>query len=100
MPGKRRSAGGNTRLLLVAASVIVAFAANAAGLFFGVTSVLPHLFYLPIVLVAYWFPRRGTASSLALSLGYLAMTLPSPGETQGWPSQRLRGPWSSLPSAL
>lgn len=76
MPGKRRSAGGNTRLLLVAASVIVAFAANAAGLFFGVTSVLPHLFYLPIVLVAYWFPRRGTASSLALSLGYLAMTLP------------------------
>jgi len=83
MPGKRRSVGGNTRLLLVAASVIVAFAANAAGLFFGITSVLPHLFYLPIVLVAYWFPRRGTASSLALSLGYLAMTLPFAGGDAG-----------------
>ena len=32
--------------------------------------------YLPIVLAAYWFPRRGTAFSLVLSLGYLAMALP------------------------
>jgi PAS domain S-box-containing protein len=83
MPGKRRSAGEDQRLLLVAASVIIAFVANAAGLLFGITSVLPHLFYLPIVLVACWFPSRGTLSSLALGLGYLLMTLPVAGGDPG-----------------
>ena len=83
MRSARRSAGGDARSLLVAASVIVAFAANAAGLFLGITSILPHLFYLPIVLAAYWFPRRGTAFSLALSLGYLMMTLPFSGGDAG-----------------
>ena len=83
MRSERRSAGGDARSLLVAASVIVAFAANAAGLFLGITSILPHLFYLPIVLAAYWFPRRGTAFSLALSLGYLMMTLPFSGGDAG-----------------
>ncbi len=73
--GQRRSAGGDTRLLVLAASVLIAFAANAAGLFAGITIVLPHLLYLPIVLGAYWFPRRGIVFSLALALGYLAMTL-------------------------
>jgi len=73
--GKR---GGN-RLLLLAASVAATFAVNAAGLFAGITIVLPHLFYLPIVLAAYWFPRRGIVASLAIAVGYLAMTLPVAG---------------------
>ncbi len=76
LPSERWPAGGDTRLLLVAASVIVAFAANAAGLLAGITSVIPHIFYLPIVLAAYCFPRRGIVFSFALSLGYLVMTLP------------------------
>jgi len=73
--GKR----GDNRLLLLAASVAATFAVNAAGLFAGITIVLPHLFYLPIVLAAYWFPRRGIVASLAIAVGYLAMTLPVAG---------------------
>lgn len=61
---------------MVIVSVITAFAVNATGLFFGITSVISHIFYLPIVLAAYCYPRRGTTFSLILSLGYLAMTLP------------------------
>ena len=82
IPGKRRPVGvggEGARPLLLAASVFAAFAANAAGLFFGIAGVLPHLMYLPIVLAAYWYPRRGTLFSLALALGYLAMTLPFAG---------------------
>jgi PAS domain S-box-containing protein len=75
---RRRS--GDTRLLLLAASTLIVFAANAAGLFAGITVVLPHLLYLPIVLAAYWFPRRGIVFSFALALGYLAMTLPFAGD--------------------
>ncbi len=74
--GERPPAGEKTRLLLFLASVVVTFAVNAAGLLLGVTIVLPHLFYLPIMLAAYWFPRRGTILSLAIAIGYLAMTLP------------------------
>ncbi|WP_292520762.1 ATP-binding protein [Methanoculleus sp.] len=69
-------AGDDARLLLLAASVIIVFAANAVGLLTGITTVLPHLMYLPIVLAAYWFPRHGIVFSLVLSSGYLVMTLP------------------------
>jgi PAS domain S-box-containing protein len=81
--GQHRSAGENTRLILLGASTVVVFAVNAAGLFSGITTALPHLFYLPIVLAAYWFPRRGIVFALALSLGYLAMVLPFAGGDPG-----------------
>ena len=83
MPGTRRSPIIDNRILLIAVSIIIAFAANALGLFFGITSALPHIFYLPIVLLAYSFPRRGTVSALALSLGYLAICLPFAGGDGG-----------------
>ncbi len=35
------------------------------------------------MLAAYWFPRRGTVFSLALSIGYLVMTLPFAGGDTG-----------------
>jgi PAS domain S-box-containing protein len=79
----RRSAIRDTRLLLLAVSVLIAFIANAAGLLAGITIVLPHLLYLPIVLAACWFPRRGSLFSLALALGYLALALPFTGGEAG-----------------
>ena len=81
--GERLFAGEKTRLLLFAASIAVAFAVNAVGLLAGITIVLPHLFYLPIVLAACWFPRRGATFSLAIALGYLAMALPVTGGDTG-----------------
>lgn len=73
---RRAAAWERRRLFLLTASVIVVFAANVVGLFSGISTVLPHLFYLPIVLGAYWYPRRGVPFSLGLALGYLAMSLP------------------------
>jgi PAS domain S-box-containing protein len=75
-PRRRTAARETRRLLLLTASVIVVFAANVAGLFSGISTVLPHLFYLPIVLGAYWYPRRGVPFSLGLALGYLVISVP------------------------
>ncbi|MGB4279800.1 MAG: PAS domain-containing protein, partial [Methanoculleus sp.] len=70
-----RTGGETHRLLLLAVSVIVVFAVNVAGLLSGIFTVLPHLFYLPIVLGAYWYPRRGVPFSFGLAAGYLATTI-------------------------
>jgi len=70
-----RTGGETHRLLLLAVSVIVVFAVNVAGLLSGIFTVLPHLFYLPIVLGAYWYPRRGVPLSFGLAAGYLATTI-------------------------
>lgn len=39
--------------------------------------------YLPIILAAYWFPRRGIPIAIALALGYLALGLPFTGGDAG-----------------
>ncbi|MFA4859695.1 PAS domain S-box protein [Methanoregula sp.] len=47
---------------------------NGYGLTIGITNVLPHLFYIPIILTAYFFPRRGVIFTCALSAMYCGMT--------------------------
>ncbi|HUH78964.1 MAG TPA: hypothetical protein VLY83_03625, partial [Methanoregula sp.] len=58
---------------LVAVSVILALAAGAYGLFYHVTAVFPELLFLPVILAAYRFPRRGIAISIAIAALYLAL---------------------------
>lgn len=48
---------------------------NAYGLTLGITNVLPHLFYIPIILMAYVFPRQGVLFACVLSAVYCAMTM-------------------------
>jgi PAS domain S-box-containing protein len=68
--------GEKARMLLVGTAAVIAFAVNGVGLLLGITIVLPHLMYLPIVMAAYWFPRRGVLFSLAVGIGYLALIVP------------------------
>ena len=58
---------------LVAVSVILTLAAGAYGLFYHVTAVFPELLFLPVILAAYRFPRRGIAISIAIAALYLAL---------------------------
>ena len=55
---------------------------NWYGLTLGITYVLPHLFYIPIILVSYFYPRRGVLFTIALSTMYGVLVLgtgsPSP----------------------
>jgi len=60
---------------LVALTLIVSVAVNLWGLSRGISIVVPHLFYIPIILAAYFYPRRGVIAALAISAGYLFMVL-------------------------
>ena len=65
--------------LIIISSVAFLFL-NVFGLTLGISYVLPHLFYLPIILTAYYYPRRGVLFAFGISLCYcaLAFTVVSP----------------------
>jgi PAS domain S-box-containing protein len=71
-----------TLQVLILITLILTFAANLYGLLTGVTTVIPHLFYIPIILVAFFYPRRGVYVAIALSVAYLLMVVAIfPGES-------------------
>jgi len=59
---------------LIIVSSIAILILNVYGLTFGITYVLPHLFYIPIIITAYYFPRRGVLFAIGLSVVYCAMS--------------------------
>ncbi|MFA5267174.1 MAG: PAS domain S-box protein [Methanoregula sp.] len=69
---------------LIAAISAIVMVLNGYGLIIGITNVLPHLIYIPIILVAYFYPRRGVLFACGLSVIYCDMTFVSdpvfPGE--------------------
>jgi PAS domain S-box-containing protein len=58
---------------LIAGITVVILIINGIGLMYGITSVVPHLLYIPIVLVAYYYPRRSIPLTGLISLLYLAL---------------------------
>jgi len=67
---------GKRPFLLPALIVISSFLTillNVFGLTHGISYVLPHLFYLPIILTAYYYPKHGVLFAVGLSLVYCAL---------------------------
>jgi PAS domain S-box-containing protein len=58
---------------LILLTLITAFAANLYGLAVGISIVIPHLLYIPIILAAFFYPRRGIAFAAFVSLVYFLM---------------------------
>jgi PAS domain S-box-containing protein len=58
-------------LIIVSTSVALAF--NFFGLEFGEVSVSNNLFYIPIIVAAYAYPKKGTVFALVISGVYLLM---------------------------
>jgi PAS domain S-box-containing protein len=65
----------NSTLILISLTVVISFAANLYGLFIGVSNVIPHLFYIPIILAAFFYPRRGVVFAVIISIAYLLMVV-------------------------
>jgi PAS domain S-box-containing protein len=67
---------------LITITTVASLLLNWYGLTVGITYVLPHLFYVPIILVSYFYPRRGILFTIALSTIYGVLVLgtgsPSP----------------------
>jgi PAS domain S-box-containing protein len=62
-------------LLLIILTLIGSFVANLYGLIIGLSIVIPHLFYIPIILAAFFYPRRGVVFAIIVSTGYFLMVV-------------------------
>jgi PAS domain S-box-containing protein len=60
---------------LIAVTAATSLLLNWYGLTQGITYVLPHLFYIPIILAAYYYPRRGVFFTITLSTMYGVLVL-------------------------
>lgn len=69
--------------LVIVSSAVAILLANIWGLQLGITYVLPHLFYIPVILVSYYYPRRGILVTGVLSVCYCAaaFTIGTPSAT-------------------
>jgi signal transduction histidine kinase len=59
----------------ILAATAIALGANLAGLLVGVTIVLPHLLYIPVVIAAYRYPKQGLLFSGIIGAAYFLMVL-------------------------
>ena len=71
------------RSILIPAAIIfttiLAFILNLSGWFLGITIVFPHIFYIPIILAAYYYPRTGVLYAIGIAVAYcLSYLLASP----------------------
>lgn len=48
----------NRRILVLLILTVITIGMNFAGIYFGVTIILAHFLYFPIILAAYWYPER------------------------------------------
>ena len=60
---------------LILLTLIITLAANLYGLVIGVSIVIPHLLYIPIILAAFFYPRRGIAFAVVVSMVYFLMVV-------------------------
>jgi PAS domain S-box-containing protein len=59
----------------ILASALIAILATGYCLSFGIFVIFSHLFYIPIVMIAYWYPRRGVAAAGLLAAVYIGEVL-------------------------
>jgi PAS domain S-box-containing protein len=58
------------RILALTALTAATLGVNMFGILAGLTAVLSHLLYLPIILASYWYPRRGLFFSISIAVIY------------------------------
>jgi PAS domain-containing protein len=68
-----------TRVITLAVATAIALGINIVGMITGITVLLSHTMYIPIILAGYWFPRRGLIFSALIAIAYgalIVLTLP------------------------
>jgi len=61
--------------LLIGTSAVATLLINAYAISINITGVLPHLFYIPVILAAYYYPRRGVFFAISLSIIYCGLLI-------------------------
>lgn len=62
-----------TRIITLGVTAGIALGVNLVGMFTGITVLLSHVIYIPIILAGYWFPRRGLLFSTLIAVAYGAL---------------------------
>ncbi|MCP1662012.1 MAG: PAS domain S-box protein [Methanocalculus sp. MSAO_Arc1] len=71
--------GGNStpslifRIWVFSALTLTAYLITYHGIQHGITDVYPFLFFIPIIIAAFFFPRRETIIAVAVALGYFGL---------------------------
>jgi PAS domain S-box-containing protein len=60
-------------LFIVINTTILALLINILSLHYGNNDVAPNLFYIPVVISAYWYPHRGPIFAIVISVLYMAL---------------------------
>jgi PAS domain S-box-containing protein len=78
MPGgnmfiEREESLSNLWLFIVANTTVLALLINILSLYYGTNDVAPNLFYIPVVIAAYWYPHRGPIFAFIISAAYMGL---------------------------
>jgi PAS domain S-box-containing protein len=71
--GEREESLTNLWLFIVINTTVLALLINILSLYYGQNDVAPNLFYIPVVIAAYWYPHRGPLFAVIISCAYMAL---------------------------
>ena len=60
-------------LFIIINTTVLALLINILSLHYGNNDVAPNLFYIPVVIAAYWYPHRGPVFAIIISFAYMAL---------------------------
>ena len=70
---EREESLSNLWLFIVINTTVLALLINILSLHYGNNDVAPNLFYIPVVIAAYWYPHRGPIFAVVISAAYMAL---------------------------
>src|SRR5512133_1695280 len=73
MYGEREESLSNLWLFIVINTTVLALLINILSLYNGHNDVAPNLFYIPVVIAAYWYPNRGPIFAFIISAAYMGL---------------------------
>ena len=72
---KQMKENSDTLPYIIICTLIIAIVLNFYMLFFDQTIIFDPLFYFPIILIAFYYPRRGVVASVGIAVLYLVMVM-------------------------
>ena len=70
---EREESLNNLWLFIIINTTVLALLINILSLHYGNNDVAPNLFYIPVVIAAYWYPHRGPLFAGVISVAYMAL---------------------------
>ncbi|MFA7693933.1 MAG: PAS domain-containing protein [Methanoregula sp.] len=71
--GEREESFVDFWLFIIVTTTILALLVNILALHYGTSTVATNLLYIPIVIAAYWYPRRGISYAVVVAALYIGL---------------------------